>query len=177
MQAHDAARHAHVPETKPGKRFYKLRNTEQAEDRRKAALAARLARPSRYEETTPVDDPGERKRLVYFIGRLFEPALIRHFSRNLDDTAAWEELPIPQLLALRDVLRNRLSKWLTKNKETHRFGFSTAATNPRSRTGIKTNDEIIGILLDRGQKIDMRAAAPVREETEPVCAGKEEEPF
>ncbi|GEM_PF-5251737 len=176
MEEHDAAQAAHVPEIAPGKRFYQLRKNPRREQAREQNLAARLEHPSIYEQQTAVDDPCERRRLVYFIERLFAPALIRHFAVNIDDTARWEELPLPQLAALRDNLRNRLGKWLTKHKATHDFGFSVAARNPRARGPWMSNDEIIAELLKRAIIIDMAAKprSSHRESGSPAAASRHE---
>jgi hypothetical protein len=141
-RTHDAAQAAHVPAVRPGKR-------ERAKPE---------PRPwaSRYEARTAANDPGERRRLIYWIGRLFDTGYIRSLARGLDDTADWESLPIPDLLALKDTLKNRLGKWLTRHKETYDFGFSITSRNPRSTTGLLTNDEVIAELLARALRVDIR---------------------
>lgn len=166
-RTHDAAQAAHVPVVRLGKR--------------ERAKSFPRHHASRYEQQTPVDDPGARRRLVFWIGRLFEPAYIRSLVVDLDDTADWESLPIPQLLALKETLKNRLGKWLTRHKEHYAFGFNIASRNPRStteaaegnrggrkggRAGLLTNDELIGELLSRGLRVDMREET-ARAEDEP----------
>lgn len=105
---------------------------------------------SRYEQETEVDDPGRRRRLAYWISRLFAAAYIRKVAGDLCGAADWVALPMPQLLLLKDTLKNRLGKWLTRHKEKHDFGFSIHSRNPRSTTGLLTNEELIAELLVRG---------------------------
>lgn len=132
--AHDAAQAAHVP----------------AKGRRQPRRFA-----GRYERMTDVDDPGERRRAVYWISRLFSPPYIRRVVGDLFATTEWEALTMPRLLHLKDTLKNRLGKWLTKHKEKHDFGFSIASRNPRSRTRLMTNEALIGELLARGICLDL----------------------
>jgi hypothetical protein len=96
---HDAAQAAHRPQVIPGRRH-----------------PAR-AWASRYESETNEDDPGERRRLLYVIGQLFEPSLIRAIAVDLYDAADWQSLSLPKLTALRDLLMARLSKFLTRVKK------------------------------------------------------------
>lgn len=144
---HDVAQARHVPVVRPGK----PRRSQQPPRRR----------PSQYERMTAVDDSGERKRLVYVIGRLFTPPLIdqvfcdrwRHlWDRNRD----WREMPLPELTELRDLLKARLSKFITKVKTgriRHDFGFSLF--NPNTGRDF-SNAAIIALLLRRGEPVDMR---------------------
>mgnify|MGYP006958840344 CR=1 FL=1 len=150
-RAHDGAQAGHVPVVTPGKQW----------QRRPAARKF----ASRYERMADVDDPGERARSVYFISRLFSPAYIRRVVGDLFSTADWEDLPIPRLTHLKDALKNRLGKWLTKHKETYAFGFSIANTNSRSRFALLPNEKIIGELLQRGVCVDMGEEA--RAEVDP----------
>jgi len=145
---HDAAQAAHVPEVQPGKP-------------RRQGQPARTT-PSRYERTTRTEDPGERRRLLWFISRLFQPELIRHLSVDLYDLAAWEDLDIPRLTQLRDALRNRLSKWLTRAKlDPRAHGLPRGVpVAPGSRTGRPTNEAYITALLARGIPVDMRDDLP-----------------
>ncbi len=143
-EAHDAAQAAHVPVVRPGKV-----ESRKSYPRRHA---------SRYEAETAVDDPGRRRRLVYWVSRLFSPAYIRRVAGDLHDTAKWESLAIPQLMLLKDTLKNRLGKWLTRHKECHDFGFSIQSRNPRSTTGLLTNEELIAELLGRGICLDLSDA-------------------
>lgn len=146
-RAHDAAQAAHVPTVRPG----------QAQQRRKEPR--RWA--SRYERETAVDDPGRRRRLVYWISRLFAPPYIRRVAGDQFGTTDWQGLPLPQLMLLKDTLKSRLSKWLTKHKEKHDFGFSIASRNPRSTTGLLTNEEVIAELLERGICLDLSATVSI----------------
>lgn len=144
---HDVAQARHVPVVRPGK------------PRRKSDPPR--TRPSPYERMTEVDDSGERKRLVYVIGRLFMPPLIDQvfcerwhdlWDRNRD----WREMPLPELTEVRDLLKARLSKFITKVKTgriRHDFGFSLF--NPDTGRDFP-NKEIIAILLRRGEPVDMR---------------------
>lgn len=139
---HDAAQAAHVPVVAPGK------------PRRKNAAPRRWA--SRYERITDVDDPGERKRLRYVIERLFEPRLIDAICRDRWERSDWQDLPLPQLTELRDLLKARLSKFITKVKQgkvTYDFPFSII-TN--TETGLYySNAWIIATLLHRGVPVRM----------------------
>ena len=148
-RAHDAAQAEHTPAVRPGKA--ELRKAE----RRKQQPRSRA---SRYELETPEDDPGRRRRLVYWISRLFAPAYIRRVVGDLCGTIDWEALPIPRLLLLKDTLKNRLGKWLTRHKENHDFGFPIHSRNPRSTTGLLTNEELIAELLVRGICLDLTDA-------------------
>lgn len=138
--AHDEAQAGHVPAVHPG----------QAQQRRKEPRR----RASRYERETAVDDPGRRRRLVYWSTRLFAPPYIRRVAGDQFRTTDWQALPLPRLL-LKDTLKNRLGKWLTQHKEKHDFGFPIASRNPRSTTGMLTNEELIAELLDRGICLDL----------------------
>lgn len=153
-RAHDQAQDDHVPVVQPGKQW------QRGPAPRKFV--------SRYERMAAVDDPGERARAVYFISRLFSPAYIRRVVGDLFSTADWESLTMPRLVMLRDRLHNRLGKWLTKHKEKHDFGFSIASRNPRSRTGMMTNEVLIGELLARGVCLDL---------SEPVAVDEDNIPF
>lgn len=156
---HDEAQAAHVPVVRPGRR-----ERAKPQPRRHA---------SRYEAETAADDPGRRRRLVFWIGGLFDAGYIRAVCVDLEDTTDWDALPIPQLLALKDTLKNRLGKWLTRNKELYDFGFSIRSRNPRSTTGLLTNEEVIGELLSRGLRVDIREPGEAFHE-EPA---EVEEPF
>lgn len=135
----DAAQAAHEPDVRSGRH------------RRRPRSYA-----SRYEQHSEADDPGERQRLCWFIGRLFQPDYIRAICTDRWDTAAWKEMPLPQLIELRDLLRQRLSKWLTRHKASHDFGFSIASRNPRSISGLLTNEELISELLQRGVPVPLQ---------------------
>lgn len=150
--AHDEAQAHHVPEVRPGKAAQRKAQRQHVSPRRWA---------SRYERETDEDDPGRRRRLVYWIGRLFAPAYIHRVCGDQFATLDWEALPLPRLLLLKDTLKNRLGKWLTKHKETHDFGFSIRSRNPRSRTGLLTNEELIRELLERGICLDLSEPAEV----------------
>lgn len=152
-RTHDAAQAAHVPAVQPGKQ-------ERAKPQPRTWA-------SRYERETAADDPGTRRRMVYWIGGLFDAGYIRTLVVDLDDTADWDALPIPRLMELKDTLKNRLGKWLTRHKEHYDFGFSIASRNPRSTTGLLTNDELIAELLHRGVRVDIRDE----------CLGEVEAPF
>jgi hypothetical protein len=144
---HDAAQATHQPVVTPGKprrKTYELR-----------------ARPSRYERITEVDDAGERRRLCYVVSRLFEPRLIDHVCRDRWDRSDWQDLPLPQLTELRDLLKTRLSKFITKVKQgkiNYEFGFSIV--NKDTYREFLSNADIITRLLQRG--------APVRMSPEPA---------
>lgn len=144
-EAHDAAQAAHLPVVRPGKAA-----SRKPYPRRHA---------SRYEAETAVDDPGHRRRLVYWISRLFSPAYIRRVAGDLHRTADWESLQVPQLMLLKDTLKNRLGKWLTRHKDGHDFGFSIQSRNPRSTTGVLTNEELIVELLSRRICLDLAPLA------------------
>lgn len=144
---HDVAQAAHVPVVKPGK------------PRRSQQPPRRYA--SQYERMTEVDDPGARKRRVYVISRLFSPSLIDQIYSDRwhdlwDRKRDWRELPLPHLTDLRDLLKSRLGKFITKVKTgaiDYDFGFSLF--NPETGRDFP-NDAIIAILLRRGRPVDMR---------------------
>ncbi|HEX4084334.1 MAG TPA: hypothetical protein VHY22_05450 [Chthoniobacteraceae bacterium] len=143
-EAHDAAQATHQPVIRPGKKF---------PQRRHASI---------YEQETRTNDPGERRRCVYVISRLFDPPYIDKIKRDLFSTARpWDELDIPDLAHLRDILRTRLSKWLTAAKQDPRaqetLGIDLASRNPRSPSGIASNAELIKRLLKRGKPVQMTA--------------------
>lgn len=138
LENHDAAQAAHVPEVKPGKRNPNRRHA------------------SEYEKLTEADEPGERKRLLWFINRLFQPAYIESIARDLYDDVVWEELPIPKLLNLQHTLRNRLSKWLTTAKHRpYTYNLPDAPVAVRSVTGMPTNEAYITALLERGTPVNL----------------------
>jgi hypothetical protein len=149
---HDVAQANHEPVVQPGKprgRTYELRST-----------------PSRYERKTEVDDPGERKRRVYGISRLFEPRLIDSICRDRWDRSDWQDMPLPQLTELRDLLKNRLGKFITKVKQGRiNYDFGFALNNPATGRDF-SNGDIIARLLKRGVPVRMMApAAPTLMET------------
>jgi hypothetical protein len=132
FEDHDAAQAKHQPVVRPG------RNNP---DR---------AHPRKYEDATAVDDPGQRRRCLYVLSRLFEPALLTEISRDLFSTAKpWDELTIPQLLLLRDTLKSRLGKWLTRAKEGGPGHDQLAGL--QTRTG--SNVQLIEALVKRGTPI------------------------
>ncbi len=140
MDEYGAAKATHKATVKPGKRN------------------PGRTRASQYEEMPEADHPGERRRLEYFISRLFMPSYIRAISVNRFDEADWMRLSLRDMTDLRDLLRNRLSKWLTTAKLTpdaHRLP-QGIPISPRSRSGIPTNEQYIQALLDRGSPVDMR---------------------
>ena len=149
IEAFQDAKRKHVPKVVPGKRNP---NRKHASD---------------YEQMPSVDDPGERKRLEYFISRLFMPSYIRGITVDRFDEAEWKRLNNRDLTWLKQVLRNRLSKWLTGAKNNPReHGLPLGVpVSPRSTTGMPTNDAYIQALLDRGSPVDMRQ--PVEPEGDP----------
>jgi hypothetical protein len=142
----DRAVAAHIPVPRPGKRQYSLRGGP----RRHASI---------YEKIAPADDPGERRRLIWFVSHLFDESYIRRFACDIDGVTEWRDLPLPQLAALRDVLANRLSSWLTHAKQQPHaeqlIGVNIASSNPRSPTGIASNKDLIHRLLDRGKPVSL----------------------
>jgi hypothetical protein len=142
LQEHDSAQAAHVPQVKPGKK--------------------RPGRkyPSQYENLTEADEPGERKRLIWFITALVQPAYIESIARDLYDDVVWEELTIPKLKNLQHTLRNRLSAWLTDAKKAEgflqKYNLEHVYFSPRSPYPWPSNEACINELLKVGKPVDLR---------------------
>jgi hypothetical protein len=130
---HDAAQARHRPVIQPGQTF---------PDRDYA---------SKYEKETRVDDPGERKRCVYKISRLFAPALVDQVKRDIIQTARpWDDLDLPDLILLRDRLNSYLGTWLTKAKR-EPDAAKLVGIPVRGDDGlVLSNKELIKRLLKRG---------------------------
>jgi hypothetical protein len=144
---HDVAQARHLPVVKPGKPKRKYGSGGKPALRRY---------PSQYEMTTEVDDPGARKRRIYVIERLFAPALVDKVCFDRWQVRDWRELDLPQLTELRDLLKARLGKFITKvkaGKIDYDFGFSFF--NPQTGR-VFPNEAVIAILLRRGVRVDMR---------------------
>lgn len=107
--------------------------------------------PSKYEKETSVDDPGERKRCVYKISRLFAPALVDQVKRDIVQTARqWDDLELPDLILLRDRLNSYLGTWLTKAKREPDAAKLVGVPVRGDDGNVLSNKELIKRLLKRG---------------------------
>jgi hypothetical protein len=141
---HAAALAIHQPVISPGKKYRSRGQTR--------------AFASKYEQMPNQDDPGERRRIVYVISRLFEPPLVKKMVADLFHTSReFRDLPLSQLILLRDLLKSRLGKWLTAVKD-GAPGLDQLRAIPLCNpiTGRpSSNKDIIKALLKRGNPIRM----------------------
>jgi hypothetical protein len=150
---HDSAQADHQPIIRPGRTF------------------PHRDHPSKYEAETSVDDPGERRRCVYVIGRLFRPDDIDDIKRDLFATARpWDELDIPDLIQLRDTLKSRLGAWLTAAKKepfpNKLIGIEIAGG--KGPSGYISNKEIISRLLKIGKPVNITNRKHLAERREAI---------
>jgi hypothetical protein len=173
FENHDAAQATHEPVIKLGKKY------REAEPGR--GIIPRRA--SRYEKETRADDPGERKRCVYVIGRLFRAEDIEQIKADLFSTSRpWDELDIPDLIMLRDTLCNRLGTWLTAAKKQpfpeKLIGIEVAGG--KGPSGLISNKEIIKRLLKHGIPVAITSRKHLAERLDAIMAPglfDEEDPF
>ncbi len=137
---------------------------------------------SKYERMSRQDDPGERKRLLYVITRLFDEPFITFISRDRFDRADWRILDIPDLTELRDILKTRLEQFIAKvlaGKIEYDFGFYIYNPRTGDPLAVKT---IIAHILEQNRPVRMNGEAqgPVficAPEGILVNATMEEDPF